>query len=194
MSTFADLIREALPDDSRREIARKTGVAPETINRIMRDEGDPDAATVDKIAHALKLDVQKAREAVDKPRGESSPYEPPAEANLLDERQRRAVDEIIRVIVASQGVGNAVETTQEQDAPGEASPNKKTHGGVSPSNKEARQRVLREIRRRAVANTEATDEPVAARDTGGISEGERTRRDMDQQGEAPDAEGPEDGA
>lgn len=181
MSTFADLIREALPDDSRREIARKTGVAPETINRIMRDEGDPDAATVDKIAHALKLDVQKAREAVDKPRGESSPYEPPAEANLLDERQRRAVDEIIRVIVASQGVGNAVEATTQQDAPGEADEDKNAGAG------DPRVTLV------PVAYDDA-DEPVAARDTGGVSEGEQTRRDMDQQGEAPDPEGPEDGA
>lgn len=38
------------------------------------------------------------------------------------------------------------------------------------------------------------DYDLAARDTGGISEGEQTRRDMDQQGEAPDPEGPEDGA
>ena len=189
MSTFADLIREALPDDSRREIARKTGVAPETINRIMRDEGDPDAATVDKIAHALKLDVQKAREAVDKPRGESSPYEPPAEANLLDERQRRAVDEIIRVIVASQGVGNAVEATTQSDAPGEAGEDQKTvelpraarRGGSS----EGRARRRKQ---------DEDDQDLAARDTGGISEGEQTRRDMDQQGEAPDPEGPEDGA
>lgn len=176
MSTFADLIREALPDDSRREIARKTGVAPETINRIMRDEGDPDAATVDKIAHALKLDVQKAREAVDKPRGESSPYEPPAEANLLDERQRRAVDEIIRVIVAaSQGVGNAVEATTQSDTPGEAAESEKTQAADGRDQRQA-------------------DHDLAARDTGGVSEGEQTRRDMDQQGEAPDAEGPEDGA
>ena len=38
------------------------------------------------------------------------------------------------------------------------------------------------------------DYDLAARDTGGISEGEQTRRDMDQQGEAPDPDGPEDGA
>ena len=38
------------------------------------------------------------------------------------------------------------------------------------------------------------DYDLAARDAGGISEGEQTRRDMDQQGEAPDPEGPEDGA
>ena len=38
------------------------------------------------------------------------------------------------------------------------------------------------------------DYALAARDTGGISGGEQTRRDMDQQGEAPDPEGPEDGA
>ena len=38
------------------------------------------------------------------------------------------------------------------------------------------------------------DHDLAARDTGGISEGEQTRRDMDQQGEAPDPDGPEDGA
>ena len=45
-----------------------------------------------------------------------------------------------------------------------------------------------------VAHEDEDDQDLAARDTGGISEGERTRRDMDQQGEAPDPEGPEDGA
>ena len=45
-----------------------------------------------------------------------------------------------------------------------------------------------------VAHEDEDDQDLAARDTGGVSEGEQTRRDMDQQGEAPDPEGPEDGA
>ena len=126
MSDFADLIRQAVPDDSRREIARKTGVAPETINRIMRDEGDPDAATVDKIALALKIDVQKAREAVAKPRGEVVPYTPPAEANLLSDHQRRLIDEVIRAIVATRGAGYAVEDDEKPRTSGTAKQSEKT--------------------------------------------------------------------
>lgn len=67
---------------------------------------------------------------------------------------------------------NAVETTQEPDAPGKA-PQSKNAGAGDPREE---------------------DYDLAARDTGGVSEGEQTRRDMDQQGEAPDPEGPEDGA
>ena len=67
---------------------------------------------------------------------------------------------------------NAVETTQEPDAPGKA-PQSKNAGAGDPREE---------------------DYDLAARDTGGISEGEQTRRDMDQQGEAPDPDGPEDGA
>lgn len=99
-----------------------------------------------------------------------------------------------QLLATEGGRDDIAKSTEAEGGAAPATESQKTHGGVSPSNKEARQRVLREIRRRAVANTEATDEPVAARDTGGISEGEQTRRDMDQQGEAPDAEGPEGGA
>lgn len=46
----------------------------------------------------------------------------------------------------------------------------------------------------AYEDEDEDDQSLAARDTGGISKGEQTRRDMDQQGEAPDPEGPEGGA
>ena len=175
MSDFADLISQAAPNASRREIARKTGVAPETINRIMRGEGDPDSDTVEKIAHALKINVQKARASVAKPRGEKTPYQPPTEANLLDDRQRRAVDELIRSIVAAKGSRHGVEATPQPRTPGEAAESEKTQAADGRDQRQA-------------------DHDLAARDTGGVSEGEQTRRDMDQQGEAPDPEGPEDGA
>lgn len=104
MSALADLIRDAAVMDgkqmSNRTIAALTGVAAETINRIMRGEGKPDVDTVDKIADALRISRADLRDAADLPRGIDEAYVPPVESRLLDQRQRAALDEVIRSIVA----------------------------------------------------------------------------------------------
>ena len=116
VNELAELIRGAAKGASNRAIADTVGVAPETVNRIMRNEGDPDLETLDKIAQALKIPVVKLREAAARPTGTQSAYVPPIEANLLDDRQRRALDELIRSVVASRGAGNAVADQTESGA------------------------------------------------------------------------------
>ncbi|MGC5249616.1 hypothetical protein ACPXB3_22140 [Gordonia sp. DT219] len=59
----------------------------------------------------------------------SGPYRPPEEADLLDDRQRRAVDELIRSIVATRGAENGMETAQESRAPGSEDEDQKTGAG-----------------------------------------------------------------
>jgi transcriptional regulator with XRE-family HTH domain len=105
MDDLADIIRKATTVNgkklSNRAIAAMIDVAPETINRIMRREGNPDVETIDKLADALKLPRARLRSAANLPRGEAGPYQPPEESRLLDSRQRAALDELIRSFVAS---------------------------------------------------------------------------------------------
>lgn len=100
MSDLADLIRSKAPDLSNRQIAERAGLRPGTVDRVMNGVGQPKVETVDKIAQALKIPVEQAREAAGKPRGSSELYVPPAEARLLDERQRLALDELIRSVTS----------------------------------------------------------------------------------------------
>lgn len=107
MSDLADLIRSKAPDLSNRQIAERAGLRPGTVDRVMNGVGQPKVETVDKIARALKIPVERAREAAGKPRGSSEPYAPPAEARLLDQRQRQALDELIRSVTSMQpGAGD----------------------------------------------------------------------------------------
>lgn len=117
VSDLADLIRETVPDWSNRRIADAVGVSPESVNRIMKGKGDPSPDTLDKIAHALKLPVERVREAAGQPRGEAAPYTPPSEANLLDDRQRRAIDELIRSFIETRGAPHADQPATAPAAP-----------------------------------------------------------------------------
>ncbi|OBA66784.1 hypothetical protein A5777_17920 [Gordonia sp. 852002-10350_SCH5691597] len=185
----------------------------------------------------------------------------PTRADLLNQRERAAVVEIVNALLDARERDNAVEATTEQDASSEEDEEQKTFAAVTvrygPNQPqpltlvttvrganeadavgrvaEALQMLGYEVRRQVDVNgvfvdvvasnlnevvmievvphnrtsiesmsqalkgaaleSEADDQfALAARDTGGISEGEQTRRDMDQQGEAPDPDGPEDGA
>lgn len=137
--------------------------------------GRPTARSLAKLAQVVPFTEKQLQEAAWGRSAPHGPYVPPQEAVLLDDRQRRAVDELIRSIVAAKGSRHGVEATPQPRTPGEAAESEKTQAADGRDQRQA-------------------DHDLAARDTGGISEGEQTRRDMDQQGEAPDPEGPEDGA
>lgn len=117
VSDLADLIRETVPDWSNRRIAKVADVAPGTIDGIMRGDRTPAVDTLDKIAHALKLPVERVREAAGQPRGEAAPYTPPSEANLLDDRQRRAIDELIRSFIETRGAPDVDQSATAPAAP-----------------------------------------------------------------------------
>lgn len=82
------------------QLAIRAGMAPSTVTAIVNGRSKPSPATIQKIADALRLDVRIVGEWVGQARTERAPYTPPAEADLLTHRQRRAVDEMIRAIVA----------------------------------------------------------------------------------------------
>lgn len=85
---------------SRNQLARAVGMSNSTLGAVIDGRSKPKSSTVQKIADALGIDVRVVAGWVGEKRTERSPYAPPAEADLLTDRQRRAVDEIIRAIVA----------------------------------------------------------------------------------------------
>lgn len=125
MSDLADLISAKAEGMSNRQIAEKAGVRAGTVDRIMNGVGTPKVETLDKIAHALAIPVQEIREAAGRPPGQRSVYTAPPESRLLDSRQRRALDELVRSFVTG-GVSDGVEDATQQDAPSEAGQGEKT--------------------------------------------------------------------
>lgn len=98
------------------QLAQRVGISSSTVNAIVMRKQTPRPATIKKIADALGLDVRVVSEWVGQKRTERGPYQPPAEADLLTDRQRKAVDEIIRAIVAERAGGHG---RDEQPAIGE---------------------------------------------------------------------------
>lgn len=86
---------------SMRQLADRAGLAPETVRRLVFGYVDPDAETVNAVATALGRDVREVWAWVGDRRTVAEPYQPPAEADLLDERERKALDEVIRLLAAS---------------------------------------------------------------------------------------------
>ena len=96
----AGLVDPRNGNPSRNQLARRVGMSAGALNAVMDNRSTPRAATIQKIADALGLDVRIVSDWVGQKRTERGPYTPPAEADLLTDRQRKAVDEIIRAIVA----------------------------------------------------------------------------------------------
>lgn len=77
-------------------LALESGVAVETVRRLVYGMGAPSEGTMRAVAAALDIPVPTVRKWAGSPRGESDPYSPPLEADRLNERQRKALDELIR--------------------------------------------------------------------------------------------------
>lgn len=71
---------------------------------------NPPDETLQALAIGLELDIRELRAAAGRQAGERGSYTPPIEANQMDARQRKAVDELIRAIVS----GDPVVMTQEE--------------------------------------------------------------------------------
>lgn len=76
-----------------------------TIANLMRGKhaANPSDDVLTAFADVFKIPLPRLRELAGRPAGEPEPYTPPPEADLLDARQRRAVDEIIRSMVSATG-------------------------------------------------------------------------------------------
>lgn len=85
--------------------ARRDGVKPVTSASVSvytsGSHGKPSERTLKLLAEALRLPLWKLRQAAEVPTGEPEPYTPPPEAARLDRRQRKAVDEMIRLLAAA---------------------------------------------------------------------------------------------
>ena len=144
----------------------------------------PEPVTIEAMADALDVDVAEVVLAaarsigLDIKRGAHSDLAArlPSTSDRLTVVQRDAIVSLVRSITEESSHAEQPATpTPQPRTPGEAAESEKTQAADGRDQRQA-------------------DHDLAARDTGGISEGEQTRRDMDQQGEAPDPEGPEDGA
>lgn len=83
---------------SMRRLAQATGVHTSTISAMIHGDRETSPETVYGVAEALGVDVVTVSKWVGQARTVAEPYRPPAEADLLTSRQRKAVDEIIRVM------------------------------------------------------------------------------------------------
>lgn len=97
---------------SNRKIAEEAGVAPATVDRMMNGDVDSKVDNLDKVAAALGVPEREARYLAGLPPVSGGPYSAPSESRLLDDRQRSALDELIRSIVATKGTGRAVPSPQ----------------------------------------------------------------------------------
>lgn len=100
---------------SLRHLAREAGVSNPAVTRLVHGDGVSQDETIRRVADALGLDLPTMYAHVGMESPEAEPYVPPAEANRLTARQRRAIDEMIRAIVAEREDDDA--GTQDQQKP-----------------------------------------------------------------------------
>lgn len=202
MTALSELLNRAFaekfPDASNRKIADEAGVSRGTIDNYRN--GNHPAVPSDEVLTAfhklLKIPLGDLREAAGLPVGEDLPYVPPSEANMLNDRQRRALDELIRSFVDTRGVRHAAQPTTPADPPAEAprtpgTQNQKTRAGdkpatLNPENQAGNVAPLRPRRRgRDFDANPIIDLGHAAHDRGpdDESEADRARQQQDEHGE-----------
>ncbi len=106
MSTLSELLRA---ENSRGLSGRKISAAArllgftlnhDTVARYLRGaHGRPEEATLQAFSIVLDIPLAKLRTAASLPAEVTEPYRPPQEANRLNVRQRRAVDQVIRAMI-----------------------------------------------------------------------------------------------
>lgn len=117
----------------------------------------PKEQTLKALATALDLPLSELRTLAGLPAGELEPYEAPPEADRLDDRQRRALNELIRAIAAGQEGRDAAPITDAGGTPAHVTDLPRA-ARRSPGDKERR---AREARRRG----EESQEPGGGGDT-----------------------------
>lgn len=82
-----------------RQLATASGVSHTAVARIIHGEGSPKDESIQALAATLGVKPTDIYEmvGVEAP-DDAVPYEPPAEAARLSQRQRKAVDEMIRLL------------------------------------------------------------------------------------------------
>lgn len=96
---------------STREIARRAQKSGHKLSQptvsvyIGGRHGVPSEEVLAAFSDVLNIPIDKLRRAAGVPAGAGTPWAPPVEANRLDVRQRRALEELIRSMVASESTG-----------------------------------------------------------------------------------------
>lgn len=107
--------RNGAPSNS--ALATHVGSNPSTIAHMRAGTRKPKPETVRRIADALRISVRTLSEWVDQSRSVEAPYIAPPEADLLTHEERKAVDQLIRVMAASKvGVKPTALTSEDQPA------------------------------------------------------------------------------
>ena len=103
--------------DSKRGLATKAGISPQTAKRLIDGQGQPSPETVAAVADAVfNGDRTKVWELAGHPRQDHGDWQLPPEASLLTPEQREAVRAVVRAMIPPEtrrgdGDGNAAPTS-----------------------------------------------------------------------------------
>ncbi|WP_436702159.1 helix-turn-helix domain-containing protein [Nocardioides sp. BYT-33-1] len=84
------------------QLAEIAEVSTSTITAMVSGGRATSATTIRKVAGALGVSPEEVSRWLGRSRPVSDPYEPPAEADLLTPRQRKALTELIRAFVSDE--------------------------------------------------------------------------------------------
>lgn len=102
MSALSDALNAANVEGwSARDIARRGGdrVSHSQLGKYLKPtHGRPGEEVLQVFSDVFRIPMPKLRRLAGAPAGSTEPYEPPAEANRLNGRQRRVVNELIRML------------------------------------------------------------------------------------------------
>lgn len=102
MSALSDALLAANVERwSAREIARRGGdrVSHSQLGKYLKPTHPrPGEDVLQVFSDVFRIPMPKLRRLAGAPAGGAEPYEPPAEANRLDSRQRRVINELIRML------------------------------------------------------------------------------------------------
>lgn len=101
--------RNGLPSWTR--LGELAGLSTSTITSMISGRRKTSTATIEKVAGVLRVEPSEVRGWLALARREQSPYRPPPEADLLTDRQRKALTDLIRSIVADDGKAGSEDGT-----------------------------------------------------------------------------------
>jgi transcriptional regulator with XRE-family HTH domain len=124
MSSLSDRLWEAKGDRTYDDIIRMANrygykLSKSALSKYFNDRQGPRPSpqTLDAIAFGLDLDPRELRQLAGMQPGELDEWEPPAEAALLNKEQREVLDSLIKTMVRTSGLGDAMndlgETTRK---------------------------------------------------------------------------------
>lgn len=90
-----------------RSLSKETGVHPSTLSAMAAGTRTTSVDVLQRVAHALRVDIQTVSGWANQVRALSEPYSPPDDANMLDDEERAAVDRIITLLARSKKRGSS---------------------------------------------------------------------------------------